>query len=136
MSSKPFRIEPSVNLDNEHFWRGGKNGTLCFLSCCDCETLIHPPQPICPNCLSKKLEPKAVSGNATVYSYTVNRHAWIPGFDPPYVVALVEIAEDPKIRLMTNIVNCAIEAVTIGMAVKVCFEPLEHEIYLPLFEPR
>lgn len=136
MSDKPFRIEPRVTPENEHFWHGGANNELCFLRCQDCQTYIHPPQPICPQCLKKNIAPQAVSGRAKVFSYTVNHQPWIPGFDPPYVVALIEIEEDPQVRLMTNIVNCPIDEVEIGMPVQVCFEELDDDVFLPLFEPR
>jgi len=136
-SQKPFRIQPAVTLETEHFWTGGKNNQLCFLHCQDCETWIHPPQPVCPECTGKNLKAKAASGKGTVHSYTVNRQAWIPGFDPPYVVALVEINEDPRVRLMTNIVNCDVEKVFIGMKVQVLFEEQDNGVvYIPLFEPR
>jgi uncharacterized OB-fold protein len=78
--------------------------------------------------------PLPVSGRATVASYTVNRQPWIPGFPPPYVVALVELAEEPDVRLMTNIVDVAAGAVAIGMAVDVFFEQWG-DVWVPLFRP-
>ena len=136
VTEKPFRIQPAITLENEHFWTGGEHNTLCFIHCQDCSTWIHPPQPVCPDCLSKNLKPEAVSGRGTVHSYTVNHQPWIPGFEPPYVIGLVEIEEDPGVRLMTNIVNCAIEDVEIGMKVQVIFEEQDNGvIFIPLFEP-
>jgi uncharacterized OB-fold protein len=71
-----------------------------------------------------------------VYSFTVNHQPWIPGFDPPYVVAIVELEEDPTLRLTTNLVNCAPDAVRIDMPVRVVFEATSDEdVHLPLFEP-
>ena len=46
----------------------------------------------------------------------------MPGPELPYVVAIVEIDEDPSIRLTTNIVGCEPEDVEIGMPVRVVFE--------------
>ena len=135
MSDKPFRLQPLVNEENRHFWEGGKNDELCFLACKDCNTYIHPPAPVCPACLSREYEPRVVSGRAAVHTFTVNHHPWVPGFDPPYVVAIVEMVEQEGLRLMTNIVNCEIEDVEIGMPVKVLFEALDDGAFLPLFEP-
>jgi uncharacterized OB-fold protein len=135
MSDKPFRLQPLVNDENEHVWLGGKEGELRFLACTACDTYIHPPAPVCPACLGRECEPRAVSGRAEVHTYTVNHHPWVPGFDPPYVVAIVEMVEQEGLRLMTNIVNCEIEDVEIGMPVKVCFEELPDGAFLPLFEP-
>jgi len=70
-----------------------------------------------------------------VHTFTVNHHPWVPGFDPPYVVAIVELDEQTGLRLMTNIVGCAVEEVEIGMQVEVCFEALEDGGWLPLFKP-
>ena len=133
---KPFRLLPLVTPENEHYWKGGARGELCFLRCDDCRHYVHPPAPLCPECLSRKLTPGAVSGRATVHTFTVNHQRWIPGFDPPYVVAIVEIEEQPSLRLTTNIVSCEVGDVSIGMPVQACFEDIGDEVFLPLFEPR
>lgn len=136
----PFRILPRVTETNAHFWEGGRDGELRFLRCRACGTWIHPPSPICPNpdCRSKDLEVAAASGRATVHSYTINHQPWIPTYDPPYVVAIVELPEQEGLRLTTNIEGCAPEEVTIGMPVRVRFEHHEDhglEVWIPLFVP-
>ena len=139
MAELPFRILPQVTDLNRTFWTSGGSGKLAFLSCNDCGHLIHPPAPICPRDLRKDLSPREVSGNATVATFSINHQAWMPGPDLPYVVAIVEIDEQPSVRLTTNIVNCAPEDVYIGMPVRVVFEhrPTEDEdIWIPQFEPR
>ncbi len=135
-SPKPFRLQPLVTPENEHYWQGGARGELCFLRCGDCSHYVHPPAPLCPECLSRELAPEAVSGRARVHTFTVNHQPWIPGFDPPYVVAIVEIAEQSSLRLMTNLVNCEIDEVHIGLEVQACFEDIGDGTFLPLFEPR
>ncbi len=138
MSDLPFRILPQVTETNRHFWTSGRDGRLRFLACNQCGFLIHPPAPICPRDLSKDIAPQAVSGRATVATFTVNHQAWMPGPDLPYVVAIVEIEEQPSVRLTTNIVNCAPEDVTIGMKVQVVFEHRrdgDDDVWIPEFEP-
>ena len=131
---RPLRILPAVTVDNEHFWRGGEHGELRFKRCQDCGFWLHPPGPRCPNCLSKNIAVEAASGRAVVHTFTVNWQAWIPTFDPPYVVAIVELPEQVGLRLTTNIVGCEHDEVTIGMPVQVSF--LEYDdVWLPLFEP-
>jgi uncharacterized OB-fold protein len=134
MTDKPFRVLPRVDDTNRHFWTGGERGELCFLRCGDCGHWIHPPSPICPICLSRDIAPDSASGTGTVHTFTVNHQPWIPGFDPPYVVAIVELADQVGLRLTTNIVGCPPDAVHIGMAVRVTFEQYD-EVWLPLFEP-
>jgi uncharacterized OB-fold protein len=83
-----------------------------------------------------------VSGRATVAAYTINRQNWIPGFEPPYIVAIVELDDEPDVRLITNVVGVPIEDVGIGMAVEVFFEDWtalsgheESRVWIPLFRP-
>src|SRR5437762_8275472 len=58
----------------------------------------------------------------------------MPSFPPPYVVAIVAIEEDDRIRLTTNIVNCEPGDVRVGMKVQVTFEH-DDDMWIPLFEP-
>ena len=129
-----FRILPRINDGNEFFWTSGADGRLRFLRCAACGYWIHPSGPVCPVCHSRDLAPQAVAGEAVLHTYTVNHQAWLPGFEPPYVVAIVELPEQEGLRLTTNLVNCALEDVRIGMPVRVLFEQWE-DVWLPLFEP-
>jgi len=133
MSERPNRILPQITPENEHYWTGGAQGELRFLRC-SCGQYIHPPAPICPVCLSKDHHVAAVSGRAELLTYTVNHQPWIPGFEPPYVVAIVEIEEQPGLRITTNLVHCEPEDLRIGMPVRVVFEQYD-DVHLPLFEP-
>jgi uncharacterized protein len=131
-------VVPELTDLTRPFWQGGEKGQLVFLRCQDCGYYLHPPIPICPIDQSKNLAHEAVSGRATLASYTVNHHGWLPGFELPYVVALVEIVEQPALRLTTNLINCPLEEIRIGMGVQVVFRHIEDEhgdVWLPLFEP-
>ena len=135
MGDAPFRILPRVVDETEFFWTAGADGQLRFLRCDDDGYLIHPPLPRCPKCLGKSLTPATMSGRATVHTFTVNHHPWIPGYDPPYVIAIVEIEEQADVRLMTNIVGCEPDDVHVGMPVEVTFDHHD-DVWLPLFKPR
>jgi uncharacterized OB-fold protein len=138
----PFRILPRTDGRSGFFWTSGADGRLRFQRCADCTTFIHPPQPLCPRCHSKRIAPEPVSGRATLAAYTVNHQPWMPGPELPYVVGIVEIVEQPDVRLMTNIVGADHDDLTIGMGVRVVFEahpdpddPEGPGVFLPLFEP-
>ncbi len=134
----PFRVLPDLSGESSFFWTAGEEGELRFLRCRDCGTRIHPPQPLCPTDHSKNLAPEGVSGRATVCTFTINHQAWMPGPELPFVVAIVEIEEDPRIRLTTNIVGCKPEEVHVGMRVRVVFEhhaDADGDVWIPLFEP-
>ena len=83
------------------------------------------------------MKTEAVSGRATLATFSVNHQPWMPGPELPYIVAIVEIVEQPSVRLTTNLVNCAPDA-RIEMPVRVTFEhhpDPDGDIYIPLFEP-
>ena len=134
MSDAPFRVLPKLTDQNRHFWQGGQEGELRFLRCQPCGTWIHPPSPVCPECLGKDLRVEAVSGRATVLTFTLNHQPWVPAPDHPYAIAIVGLEEQEGLRLMTNVVNCPAEQVRIGMAVRVVFEQHD-DVWFPLFEP-
>ncbi len=134
----PFRILPKLNDHNRDFWTGGGRGELRFWRCQDCGYYIHPYQPVCPIDHSKNLKTEAVSGKATLATYSVNYQNWMPGPELPYIVAIIEIVEQPSLRLTTNLVHCATSDAQIGMPVRVWFEPHpdpDGDVYLPMFEP-
>ncbi|HEY4331171.1 MAG TPA: OB-fold domain-containing protein, partial [Ilumatobacteraceae bacterium] len=119
---------------NEWFWTSGADGTLRIQGCDACNTLVHPPSPVCPVCRSTDSSPRVMSGLATVIGFSVNHQQWLPNFEPPYVVANVALADDPSIHLTTNIVDVEPGAVRIGMEVRVQFEHID-DVWLPLFAP-
>jgi acetyl-CoA acetyltransferase/uncharacterized OB-fold protein len=125
---------PLLTHDNEFFWTSGADGKLRFQECVDCRALIHPPAPVCRYCRSHNLGVRAVSGRATLAGFTVNHRFSLPGLPAPYVVAQVAIAEDPRVRLTTNIVDCDADQLQLGQQVEVVFEQAE-DVWLPLFRP-
>jgi uncharacterized protein len=130
-----LRVLPDPSMESKAFWTGGADGQLLIYRCRACTQFFHPPAPVCFRCRSVDVGPEAVSGRATVATFSVNVHPWYPGFPPPYIVAIVEIEEEPSARLTTNIVGCSVEAIQIGMAVEVLFEHCD-DVWIPLFKPR
>jgi uncharacterized OB-fold protein len=133
--TEPFaRVRPLITQRNAHFWLGGADGVLSLMRCGECGTYVHPPAPVCWSCRSLRVSPEPVSGRGTVFAHTVNHYRWLPGMEPPYVVAEVDLVEQEDLRIMTNIVGCAVEDVHIGMEVEVVFARHE-DVYVPLFRP-
>ncbi len=125
---------PMLTEVNRFFWTSGADGKLRFLRCSACRNYIHPPVPVCDKCLSMEQEVVVVCGRATLVAVTVNHQMWIPTIEPPYVVGIVEIEEQPSVRLTTNVVDCAEADLRIGMALEVQFEECE-DVFLPMFRP-
>ncbi|WP_426573730.1 Zn-ribbon domain-containing OB-fold protein [Aquihabitans sp. McL0605] len=130
----PFRILPALMPEDEHYWTGGKDGELRFVRCGDCGWWLHPNGPVCPSCLSRNLHVTAASGKGVVHAFTINWQPWIPGFDPPYVVAIIALPEQEGLRVTSNVFGCEPDEVHTGMAVTVDFE--QHgDVWIPIFRP-
>ena len=129
-----FRILPDYSWESKAFWTGGEHGELLIYRCRSCRYFFHPPAPACFRCRRTDVGPEAVSGRAAVAGFTVNVHQWLPGFPPPYVVAIVELDEAPDVRLTTNVMDCDVEHVHIGMKVEVFFEHWQ-DVWIPIFRP-
>ncbi|HYB89801.1 MAG TPA: Zn-ribbon domain-containing OB-fold protein [Candidatus Binataceae bacterium] len=125
---------PVPTPETAHFWEGAKAGELRLQRCDACRYVYFPPRPFCPKCASRKVSVFKASGRAKLHSYVIN-HRPLPGFTAPHSIAVVELAEGP--RMMTNIVGCpqTPEALQLDMPVEVVFEKQTDEIALPLFKP-
>jgi uncharacterized protein len=134
----PARMLPEPSDHTRGFWTGGSDGRLHVPHCADCASYVLPPQPDCPHC-EGALALRAVSGEGTVFTFTVNQHPFNPAVPPPYVIAIIELAEQPDLRLAANIVDCEPDSITIGMPVTVRFErqpSAEATMFVPTFAPR
>ncbi len=117
------------------FWEGARAGELRIQRCQACGMYIHLPRPVCRSCHSFDLRGEAVSGRATLYAHTVTMKAFHPFFVSrlPYAVATVELAEQPGLMLMTNLVGVAEADLRTGMDLVVTFEALSPELTIPVF---
>ncbi|MGE2691388.1 Zn-ribbon domain-containing OB-fold protein [Mycolicibacterium pulveris] len=134
----PARVLPKLTEQNRAFWTGGADGQLLIARCTKCAMWVHPPASDCPEC-SGALVAQPVSGQATVFSYTVNQQPFNPAVPVPYVVAIVELVEQADLRIATNIVDCDPDSVRVGLPVEVRFERQDagdDAVYVPVFAPR
>ena len=102
-----------------------ENAHLVLPKCSVCDFVIWFPREICPECSSQEVAWFKASGRGTIYSCTTTRQ--IPGSwskVTPFVLAYVELEEGP--RVMTNIVECDPESVSIGDPVEAVFEEAVH----------
>lgn len=134
ITNAPARPLPALNYDTSAYWTGGERGELVIYRCQKCSYYVHPPVRFCPECAGRNVEPEPVSGRGVVTSFTVNHKQWLPTLPVPYVVALVSIEEQEDVRLVSNIINCPVDQVYIGMPVQVRFEQHE-DLWVPFFEP-
>jgi uncharacterized OB-fold protein len=127
---------PELDASNSAFWTGGRDGVLLIHRCTVCGTWVHPPVAYCAACGGRDVAPTPTSGRGHVYCYTVNHMSWMSDGDRwQRVVAIVELEEQPDLRLVTNIVGCESAEVHTGLPVEVTFRSVE-DVFLPLFRPR
>ncbi|WP_405544406.1 OB-fold domain-containing protein [Streptomyces goshikiensis] len=125
------RPRPVINRDNHGFWEGVRAHRLLIQRCSSCATLRFPWLPGCNACASPEWDTVEASGAGTVFSYVVMHHPPFPAFDPPYAVALVELAEG--VRMIGNITGVPYDKVRIGMPVRLEFLRVDEDLELPVF---
>ncbi|HTO08422.1 MAG TPA: Zn-ribbon domain-containing OB-fold protein [Myxococcota bacterium] len=131
---EPRRPKPVPTPETRHYWEGARAGELRLQRCRSCSQAYFPPRPFCPHCASGDTEVFRASGRASLYSYVIH-HRPMPGFEPPYAIAVVTLAEGP--RMMTNLVGVpqTPEALELDMPLELTFHKLDDEISLPVFRP-
>ena len=122
---------PQPTALSQPHWDACRDGKLVVQRCAQCAAYIFIPQPRCTSCQSADLAWVESSGRGRVYSFSVVHRAPRPQFEIPYIVAI--IAMDEGWHMLTNLLDCAPEAVAIGQAVKVRFKKMNAEITLPYF---
>jgi uncharacterized OB-fold protein len=119
---------PETNPETKPFWEAAAQGRLLIKKCVTCGEAHFYPRTICPFCGSDKTEWVTASGRGTVYSYSVMRRVPVP-----YALAYVTLEEG--VSMMTNIVDCDLDAIRIGQPVTVAFKPTEGGPPVPMFRP-
>jgi uncharacterized OB-fold protein len=119
------RPVPALDDVSGFFWNAAAEHRLVIQRCNACAKLQYPPEMCCSHCQSQECEPAQVSGRGVIYSYAKVDRPLHAGFVDalPYLVALVELDEQPELRILTNLVDVA-EGTTLscGMAVEVVYE--------------
>jgi uncharacterized OB-fold protein len=130
---------PTIDAASAPYWAAARQGRLLIAECGACGKVHHYPRPFCPHCWSEDVHPVPASGAATLYTYSTVYINDLPPFAErlPYVAAIVELAEGP--RLMTTIEGAAPEDLRVGMAVTAVFRPVDADdpdsLYLTVFTP-
>lgn len=126
---------PRPTPESMPYWDGCRQHQLLIQRCDNCLHFQFFPRILCTNCMSRDVKWVKAKGNGQVLSYTIIRRAISEAYaqQVPYVVALIQLQEGPT--MMSNVVGCDAEKVTIGMPVKVVFEDWSEEITVPVFQP-
>jgi uncharacterized OB-fold protein len=131
---KPTRIKPPMGHDNGWWWeRVAEDGVIPIQRCKSCEKLRHPPRPICDACGETAFDSIDASGKATVHTFTVIHYPQFPGYEYPIISVIVDLEEGE--RMVSTLVDCKPEDVSIGMAVEAFIHEDEDGFKIPFFRP-
>lgn len=131
------RPVPAPDDVSGFYWQAAAEHRLVLQRCRSCHKLQYPPEICCVHCQSDQFALAEVSGRGVLYSYAVVDRALHAGFIDalPYVVAFVELDEQPGLRILTNLVDVPPDApLSCGMPVEVTFED-RGAVTLPQFRP-
>jgi uncharacterized OB-fold protein len=120
---------PQISELNRPFWDGLRSHEFRVPRCRDCGDYNWLPYPACRSCLSERQAWTVVSGDATVFSFTVvHRGPGAFNADVPYVLALGQLAEAPRrCNVLATLVGTDPEEVHIGMPVKIGYVEIPSE---------
>ena len=130
---------PTIDAASGPYWEAARDGRLLIATCAACGKVHHYPRPFCPHCWSEDVHPVQASGMGTLYTYST---VYVNDLAPfrerlPYIAAIVELAEGP--RLMTTIEGAEPEELRVDMPVTAVFRPVDENdadsAYLTIFIP-
>jgi len=129
---KPLPLPTAVT---QPYWNGLREGLIRVQHCLDCDRSVFYPRSHCSHCLSDRLEWRQMSGEATLYTFTITRQPTAPHFadEVPQLLAVVELAEG--VRLTSTLVNVSESAIRVGMKLRPVFDRRSDEVTLLRFEP-
>jgi uncharacterized OB-fold protein len=129
-----FRALPKPDHASRHFWQSAADGRLVLQRCTTCRQFQFYPRSLCAACTGET-EWVDASGRGTLYTYTVIRQNRSEAFAAlsPYIVGMVEL--DEGVRMMSNIVGCEIDALSVGMGLEVVMMRAADDVGLPFWRP-
>jgi uncharacterized OB-fold protein len=126
------KILPPDTEVSKPFWEGCREGKLQLQHCGECGKYQFYPRIVCSHCGAATLSWKAASGRGIIASFTVVRRGISEAYTAPYIIALIDLAEGP--RMMSSIVNANPDEVYVGASVNVNFESWGGNYVLPVFK--
>jgi uncharacterized OB-fold protein len=98
-----MRPVPVATAETRPFWEAAKRQELSLPRCPRCALLHYPPPPRCPKCLGIELRWERLSGRGRLKAWTTVAIDLLPGVKPPYVIAEVELAEQPDLVMVAHV---------------------------------
>lgn len=122
-------VAPVPNGETAAYFAAAALGKLLLKRCDACGRFHFYPRAICPHCFSDRTEWVEASGRGSIYTFSVSRRVG----PTPFAIAYVTL--DEGVRMLTNIVDCDLDAIRIGQAVEVVFKSTDGGPPVPMFKP-
>ncbi|MEM8499041.1 MAG: bifunctional MaoC family dehydratase N-terminal/OB-fold nucleic acid binding domain-containing protein [Pseudomonadota bacterium] len=129
----PTRIHAPRGQDNGWWWDACDEGKVLIQRCKNCQTLRHPPRPMCGECQSTDWDSVESTLDGEIFSFVEMHYPKFPGYKYPLIVAVISLAEGT--RIISNVVGIESDEVTIGMKVKGKVVQVDEKTMLPQFYP-
>ncbi len=129
---------PVPTAETRAFWTGAAGNELWLPRCRSCGVLSYPPPPRCPRCLVDEFTWEKLSGTGRLKSWTTIHIDVLPGVEPPFVIAEVELTDQPDLIMVAHMVGAPAERLKRDAAVNVSFVPsgTDKNVALPEFRLR
>ena len=127
------KILPRSSDVSAPYWKGCKLGELRLQQCTACQNIQFYPRIMCSGCHQQSLVWITASGRGVIASFTVVRRGVSEHYPTPYIVALIDLEEGPRMMSLIVDVDVETETVAVGKPVKVAFEAWSDEIAMPVF---
>jgi uncharacterized OB-fold protein len=126
---------PETDEHSETWWRSLHDGLLLLERCTACRHVYFYPRGMCPSCWCEEVEWVPSTGRGRVYTYSTVRINDLPPFAErlPYVVAMVDLEEGP--RIMATLADVDVDDVKIGLPVRLSPRTLNEHYSAPEFVP-
>jgi uncharacterized OB-fold protein len=119
------------------YWDGLREQKLMLPKCGACGHVFWYPRVACPKCHARDIGWIQSKGRGTLHAFAIGYQSFNKAFKvpAPYVLAMIELAEGP--RMLSNLVNVEADPAKLrcDMPVEVVFSKLTDEVTLPLFQP-
>ncbi len=118
------------------YWRAVEEGRLIIQQCANCRATQFYPRVFCTKCGGRDIDWIEAGGNAVLHAFSIVHQPPTPEFADgvPYVTAIVEIEEGPRIPTRIVGVDPDPEALKIGAPLKLTFTEVAGR-KLPVFRP-
>jgi uncharacterized protein len=130
-SARPLPVDDDP--DTAGFFEAARHHEIAIYFCSYCDVALHLPRAYCHRCGSWKGIWRQVAGTGTLHAWTVVEHQVHLGFPVPYTIVLVDVDNQPGVRLIGDLAGRP--DLTTGMPMYAQFDEVADGIVLPRWSP-